>query len=407
MILTCKQQLKLKKKQYKKLKELCFFSKNLYNVALYNVRQYFFNNKQFLSYANNCSLAKTNENFKLLQAGIAQQVIKKVNDNFSSFFEVKRKKKKGQYDKKVKLPKYKDINGLFQLIFRDSSCIKNGVFKLPLSRQYKKENKFCLEVKIPKTILDKKIKQVRLNPILDGLYFELEYIYEVQDKIELGLDNEKILGIDLGLNNLLTCVENNGSSIIIDGRKIKSINQYYNKQVSKYKSKIKKGKSKKIQYITHKRNNRIQDYISKAVRIVINHCLKNKIGKIVLGYNEFWKNKIKIGKVNNQNFVQLPFHKIKSKLEYLSELYGIELKVTEESYTSKCSFLNNEALNKQVKYKGRRIRRGLFKDSRGYILNADVNGALNIIRKVNPESEALLCLRNRGCVAQPKRIAIL
>lgn len=414
MYLTQTQQLKrLSKIEYKALKELMFYSKNIYNVALYNVRQEFFETKKFLSYNDNCKLVKDNENYQSLQAGISQQIIKKVNENFKSFFALLKAKSKGKIakDKKIRIPHYKEKDELFQLILRDGSAIKNNILTFPLSRRFKKDNpNFKLKIKIPKNIIGKEIKQIRINPKQKGLYFEVLYIYKGEKNVKTDLNENNIVGIDLGLNNLATVVANTGSSIIIDGKKIKSINQYYNKTKAKLYSKLNKNKqteSKKTKYLNRKRNNIVKDYMAKSARQIIDFTIKNKAKTLVLGYNKEWKKEINIGKKNNQNFVNIPFLMLKNKLEYLCEINEIELIITEESYTSKCSFFDNEDMKKQDKYLGTRIKRGLFKTSKNYIFNADINGALNIIRKVKPENQLLVDLRNKGFMANPKRIIVI
>jgi len=414
LYLTQQQQLKrLSKIEYKALKELMFYSKNIYNVALYNIRQEFFNSKKYLNKNENQKLCQVNKNWSLLQAGIAQQIVKKIDENFKSFFALLKAKKKGvlSSDTKIRIPHYKEKDELFQLILRDVPDIKKGYFKLPLSKKFKKNNpNFKLKIKIPKNIIGKEIKQIRINPKQKGLYFEVEYIYKGEENVKTDLNENNIVGIDLGLNNLATIVANTGSSMIIDGKKIKSINQYYNKSKAKLYSKLNKNKqteSRKTKYLNRKRNNRIKDYLTKSARQIINFTIKNKAKTLVLGYNKEWKNEINIGKKNNQNFVNIPFLMLKNKLEYLCEINNIELIITEESYTSKCSFFDNEDMKKQDKYLGTRIKRGLFKTSKNYVFNADINGALNIIRKVKPENQLLIDLRNKGFMANPKRIIVI
>ena len=230
------------------------------------------------------------------------------------------------------------------------------------------------------------------------------------------LNKNNALGIDLGIDNLCTCVTNNGASFIIDGRKLKSINQYYNKINAKLQS-IKD--KQKIEHITlrqkriaRKRNNRINDYLSKAARIIVNYCLNNDIGKLVLGYNEDFQRNSNIGSINNQNFVNIPYGKLRDKLIYLCKLYGIEFKLQEESYTSKASFFDGDEIpiydkenQKEYIFSGKRIKRGLYQTSKGYQLNADCNGALNILRKSKVVD--LSVLYNRGELNTPKRIRVV
>ena len=265
--------------------------------------------------------------------------------------------------------------------------------------------------------VDKKIKEIRIIPKLKARYFEIQYVYE--SKIEkLNLNKENALGIDLGINNLCTCVSNNGRSFIIDGRKLKSINQFYNKRnaslqaLKDTKKKIKE-KIKLLQAkITMKRNNRVNDYLSKTARMIINYCIENDIGKIVIGYNVTFQRNSNIGKVNNQNFVNIPYGKLRDKLEYLCIMYGIEYILQEESYTSKASFFDKDDLPEynadnpqEYIFSGKRIKRGLYKTKKGNLINADVNGALNILRKSNVVDLNVLC--DRGELDTPKRIRII
>ena len=203
--------------------------------------------------------------------------------------------------------------------------------------------------------------------------------------------NTNYVGIDLGLNNLATIGGNTITPIIINGKPLKSINQFYNKKLSKLKSKqdLCKNKNvnrKKIQTLTNKRNNKIKDYLHKASRILVNHLVSNDISTIVIGHNKEWKQDINIGNKNNQNFVQIPFNTFIHMITYKAQLQGIKVIQREESYTSKCSFLDNEEICKHEKYKGNRVKRGLYKTQTGRLINADLNGALNILKKEIPNA---------------------
>jgi len=207
----------------------------------------------------------------------------------------------------------------------------------------------------------------------------------------LNLDKKRIIGIDLGLNNIITIANNAGlPPAVIKGNIIKSINQFYNKQLAIYKSiKDKQGivyETKNIQILTRKRNNKINNIFHKISRKIVDYCIDYNFGTIIIGYNRTWKQNINIGKLNNQKFVQLPFFKLISQIQYKSKLIGIELIVEDESFTSKCSFLDNEPIEKHKIYKGKRIGRGLFRSQRGIFINADVNGAYNIIKKAFPKA---------------------
>ena len=417
MYLTVKQKVKhLSKDEYKSIKKLSHIAKNLTNEAIYNIRQYYFNEGLYLNYEKNYTLLKNSDNYRLLNSNMAQQILKEVDNSFKSFFALLKLAKKGKYNfKDIKLPNYLDKNGFTTLVI-GFVRIKNDTLIIPYSYSFASKHK-RISIKIPIVLKDKKVKEIRIIPKLNARYFEIQYVYE--SKIEkLNLNKENALGIDLGINNLCTCVTNNGRCFIIDGRKLKSINQFYNKRNAslqalrdtkkKIKEKIKLLQAK----IAMKRNNRVNDYLSKAARMIINYCIKNDIGKIVIGYNVTFQRNSNMGKVNNQNFVNIPYGKLRDKLEYLCNMYGIEYILQEESYTSKASFFDRDNLPiynadnpQEYTFSGRRIKRGLYTTKSGNLINADVNGALNILKKSNVVDLTVLC--NRGELDTPKRIRII
>ena len=414
MYLTLKQQVKhLSKKDFRNLKYLCHIAKNLKNQAIYNVRQHYFNNKKYLSYNENYKLLKNSENYKKLNSNMAQQILKEVDESFKSFFALLKLAKNGQYNGKIKLPNYLDKDGFTTLVI-GFVRLKDDMLIVPYSNSFKKTHQE-VKVKLPSVLKDKKIKEIRIIPKQHSRYFEIQYIYEVKE-VQRKLNKENVLGIDLGIDNLCTCVTNTGASFIIDGRKLKSINQYYNKINAKLQSIKDKQKIERTtlrqKRITRKRNNRINDYLSKAARTIVNYCLNNDIGKLVLGYNEDFQRNSNIGSINNQNFVNIPYGKLKDKLIYLCNLYGIEFKIQEESYTSKASFFDEDEIPIYDKenpqkyiFSGKRIKRGLYQTSTGNLINADCNGALNILRKSKVVD--LSVLYNRGELDTPKRIRIV
>ena len=415
MYLTLKQQVKhLSKKEFRNLKYLCHIAKNLKNQAIYNVRQYYFENKKYLSYNENYKMLKNSENYKKLNSNMAQQILKEVDGSFKSFFALLKLAKNGQYNfKDIKLPKYLAKDGFTTLVI-GFVRLKDDILIVPYSNLFKKTHQE-IKIKLPPVLKDKKIKEIRIIPKQHSRYFEIQYIYKVEE-VQRELNKENALGIDLGIDNLCTCVTNTGASFIIDGRKLKSINQYYNKINAKLQSIKDKQKIERTtlrqKRITRKRNNRINDYLSKAARTIVNYCLNNDIGKLVLGYNEDFQRKSNIGSINNQNFVNIPYGKLRDKLIYLCKLYGIEFKLQEESYTSKASFFDGDEIpiydkenQKEYKFSGKRIKRGLYQTSTGKLINADCNGALNILRKSKVVD--LSVLYNRGEPDTPKRIRIV
>ena len=414
MYLTLKQQVKhLSKKEFRNLKYLCHIAKNLKNQAIYNVRQHYFKNKKYLSYNENYKILKNSENYKKLNSNMAQQILKEVDESFKSFFALLKLAKKGQYNGKVKLPNYLDKDGFTTLVI-GFVRLKDDMLIVPYSNSFRKTHKE-IAIKLPPVLKGKKIKEIRIIPKQHSRYFEIQYIYEVEE-VQRELNKENVLGIDLGIDNLCTCVTNTGASFIIDGRKLKSTNQYYNKINAKLQSIKDKQKIERTtlrqKRITRKRNNRINDYLSKAARTIVNYCLNNDIGKLVLGYNEDFQRNSNIGSINNQNFVNIPYGKLRDKLIYLCKLYGIEFKLQEESYTSKASFFDGDEIPiydkenlQEYIFSGKRIKRGLYQTSTGKLINADCNGALNILRKSKVVD--LSVLYNRGELNTPKRIRVV
>lgn len=416
MYLVLKQQIKhLTKEEYNILRELCRIAKNLTNQAIYNVRQHYFQEKQYLRYEANCYEMKYLENYKLLNSNMAQQTLKNVDQMFKSFFALIKLAKQGKYNfRHIRLPNYLPKNGYTNLIIGQIRLRKDNILTIPFSNTFKKKYNNKIEIKIPQVLEGKKIKEIRIIPKFNARFFEIQYTYEIQEE-NINLNTNNALAIDLGVNNLCTCITNTGKSFIIDGRKLKSINQFFNKYNAKLQS-IKdkqniKRQTKQQFLISRKRKNRVDDYINKTCRYIINYCLTNDIGTLVIGYNQSFQCKANLGKRNNQIFTQLPFGKIREKLEYLCKRYNINYVMQEESYTSKASFFDDDELptynmdNPQTyEFSGKRIKRGLYQTKNNYLFNADCNGALNILRKSKAVDLTVLC--RRGELDTPKRIRI-
>lgn len=406
----------LTKEEYSLLRDMCRYSNNLYNVALYNVRQYYFKEKKFLKYESNYHECKDNENYKLIQAGVAQQILKVVDRNFKSFFQLIRKAKDGKYKfKDIKIPYYRHKGGMFPLILSTNAIsITDGYLTVPMSKAFlKAHSQHRIKIPFPKRLESKPIKEVRILPICNGRYFKVQYCYLeiVESK---GLNKDNVLAIDIGLNNLTTCVTNIGTSFIMDGRKLKSINQYWNRQKAYYQSIANRQglkTTKRLQNLTCKRNNRANDYIRKVARYIINYCIENNIGTVVCGYNTDFTRNIKLGNVINQQFTQISFSSLRIALKGLCEKYDMQYIEQEESYTSQANFLNldfipvynpNEPYNGT--FSGKRVKRGLYRTVDGVKLNADLNGAANILRKSKQNFDfEELC---RGLLASPLRISV-
>lgn len=415
MYLTIKQQVKhLSKENYLSLKELCHAAKNLTNEAIYNVRQYYFTENEFLKYEKNYTLLKNSPNYKTLNSNMAQQILKEVDSSFKAFFGLLKLAKQGKYAfKDCKLPHYLPKDGYTTLVI-GFVRLKGNQLIIPFSNSFKKTHQ-PIEITIPPILLNKKVKEIRIIPKAKARFFEIQYTYEAE-YIQRNLNKHNALALDLGINNLVTAVSSNGKSFIIDGRRLKSINQWFNKENARLQSiKDKQHFGKKTtnrqKAIARDRNNKVNDYMNKTARTVINYCINNNIGTLIVGYNETFQRNSHISKPNNQNFVNIPYGRLRNKLEYLCELNNIAFVKQEESYTSKASFWDNDNIPvynadnpKEYQFSGKRIHRGLYKTANGKVFNADVNGALNIMRKSSVVS--LDAIYGRGDVDTPIRIRI-
>jgi len=378
---------------WKLIDDYCLRSKNLYNYANYIIRQEFINNSKWIRCSTIDKMLQNSEPYKELGSQASQKTLELLDKNWKSFFVAIKdwSKNPSKYLGRPRLPKYKDKNGRSIFILKNIQFnIKDGYLRFSFRPLYPLNNIF-------KTNVKGKLMQVRFIP--KGSSYILEITYEI-DVPEINQDINNIIGIDLGLNNFATITNNIGlKPIVINGKIIKSINQYYNKKKAEYVSDLKKRHdrnwSNKLQRLTDKRNNKIKDYIHKTSRYIINYCIDNNIDTIVIGNNKNWKQEIELGKRINQNFVQIPYEMLISQLQYKTQNVGIKVIVTEESYTSKASFLDNDELPKykkdsdnKYKFSGKRIKRGMYKSKEGILVNADVNGSYNIIRKVVPNAFA-------------------
>ena len=406
----------LSKEEYSILRETCQYSNNLYNVALYNIRQYYFQYKKFLKYEENYHVCKENENYGLLQAGVSQQTLKVADRSFKSFFNLIKKAKSGEYRfKDIKMPRYREKGGMFNLILSTNAInIKNGFLTVPMSRKFSKlHGGRQVKIPFPERLENKTIKEVRICPIYHGRYFKIQYCYlQEEEPQDVSVDN--VLAIDIGLENLAACVTNTGTAFIMDGRKLKSINQYWNKQEAYYQGIADKQRQKKthrLNALARKRNNRTQDYIRKVARYIINYCIEHHIGTVVCGYNGDFKRSMNLGKITNQQFTQISFGSLRETLEGLCERYGMRYIGQEESYTSKASCLDlddipvyNPGQPYTGAFSGKRVHRGLYQFADGRIANADVNGAANILRKSKQNFDfEELC---KGLLGSPLRIRV-
>lgn len=413
-MLTQTNHLRCSKRQYRMLRYLCRCSKNLYNVGLYTTRQWFFENGTFLKYPKNYHLCKTNENYKILLAAAAQQTLRMVERNMRSFFGLMSLYKKGGVDK-PSIPRYLAKDGYFLIAFPQGSfSIRKGFVQLGVSQELKRQIPDAhkmLRFRLPKNLLPyaDKVQEIHILPLYDGRAFRIKYVY-TETKPEPSVDPSQFLAIDLGLDNFATCVDTvTGTPQILCGRYVKSLNRQYNKTNAHLQS-IKD--HQKITSLTNRqmhlllsRSARINEFMNRAVHHIVQHCLTNRIGNVCIGELAGIKQNINHGKRNNQNFVQIPYGKFKQKLASKCEFSGIGYHLVDEAYTSRTDALAGDEIRDQEYGKSRRVKRGLYQSSAGTLLNADVNGAINIMRKVAGDS-VLEQILGRGRVNRPVRIRL-
>lgn len=354
---------------------LSFLAKNLYNSTLYYQRQSLFDADFQNYYAVNKEFTHTNQpDYRALPAKVSKQVQMLVDKNFKSYFALVRKKNTEGYSPKVRLPKYLDkTEGRCTVSYpKDALSLKvDGYVKLS-------KTSIMIKTSIPKEA----IQGARIVP--KGNHYVIEILYKVVSKLLRSRLPKRVAFIDPGLNNLMTVTSNCFNPILVNGRPLKAINQLANKEIAKLKSKLSiQGlyTSPLLQFVYNKRARRITDLLHKVTTQLVNHLDSYNIDTVIFGHNVGQKQDINLGKVTNQNFVQIPFTQLIAQLQYKCQLKGMRFIVTEESHTSKCSFLDKESVEHHEKYKGKRVKRGLFRTSKGIFINADVNGSLNIGRK--------------------------
>jgi len=388
---------------------LCHLTKNLYNYANYIIRQEFIKTSKekeqglreyanWIRYQNLWQLVKDGDDYKALPSQTAQQTLRLLDKNWTAFFRAIKdwKISPSKYLSRPKLPHYKNKDGKAIAIFTNQQChLKDGYVIFP---------KFLEDFKVKTTVNN--LIQIRIVPQATNFVVEIVYQKEV---IEEETNENTVIGIDIGLRNIVTITSNTGlRPVVAKGGVLKSCNQFYNKKKAKLqaiydKQGIKTGK--KLSLLTEKRNRKVNDQLHKISRFVIAYALLNKIGRVIVGYNPNWKQRINIGRRNNRSFCQLPFLKLIDQISYKGEEVGIETIKQEESHTSKCSFLDNEPIEHREVYLGKRRSRGLFRTAKGFVINADVNGSLNIIRKSNPELiDARKLGQDKGCGLYPVRL---
>ena len=375
---------------YKQIDEMCFASKNLYNFANFNVRQsFFFGGKASVpKYESLYHIMKDSEQYKALPAKISQQVLKLVAQNWTAFFAALTEYRSdwSKFTGEPKPPCYLKSDGRYCLIFTGQATSKKqlGQELIKLSGL-----DYCFDTSVKLGNVNKYC-QSRIVPKLD--HYVLEIVYEVPD-VPLK-NNDSIAAIDFGVNNLMAITSNvpGFEPVLINGRPLKSINQFYNSKRATISTRNGLPTSKRLKKFTTDRNHKVKDYLHRASTYVINLLDELGISKLVLGKNKGWKNGINIGRRNNQNFVQIPHAQLIDILTYKGAMKGIQVIIQEESYTSKASFLNSDfiptykAKPENWEPSGRRVKRGLYVTNNGITLNADINGSYNILVKAFPKA---------------------
>ena len=360
---------------YDECDKLTFLAKNLYNATLYYQRDSFFN-KDFKNYYDvNRLFTHTNQkDYRALPSKVSKQVQMLVDKSFKSYFALVGKKMNNDYSRSIRIPKYlgKTSGRCVVPYPKDALSLKNEGFV-----KFSKTN-----VVIKTKVAKENIKAARIVP--KGNHFVIEILYKAVVRPLKSDKPERVAFVDPGLNNLMTVTSNCFNPLIYNGKPLKAINQLSSKNIAALKSKLcARGlrNSSLLQSVYSKRSRRLMDLTHKITTQLVNQLDSYNIDTVIFGHNVGQKQDINLGKVTNQNFVQIPFTKLMYLLKYKCELRGIRFIETEESYTSKCSFLDEESICKHSSYLGKRVKRGLFETSSGILINADVNGSLNIGRK--------------------------
>ena len=392
---------------------LCSESNKLHNCALYYARQMYFKTNKLVSGFDmiNAMRSSQNRHFHSFFNDAANQTCQSVGESIRSFSALLKLWYKGQLPERPRFPNYRKAG--YQVVTYPARRLSlvGGQIKFPLGKQIKAWfglSEFTLPM--PSNLAFEALVEVRILP-RNGCFYA-EFVYP-DNRVQCDVDYSRALGLDHGLNNWLTGLSNAGTSFIVDGLKLKSLNQWYNKRVATLKEGQAQGFwSKRLAAITEKRNRQMRDAVNKAARIVISHCLENRIGTVVFGWNKGQKNSINLGNKTNQKFVQIPTARLKGRIEQLCDKYGIHFVETEESYTSKASFLDADVLPvigakpEGWTESGKRIKRGLYQVADGTRINADCNGAANILRKVAVMLGLELSGISRGDLTAPLKIRI-
>jgi putative transposase len=396
------------------LEFICGEANKLHNCAVYYARQMYFKAHEYVRPFDLNNELKRNPHYSALCAQAAQQVCGAVGESVKSYKGLIKLFNKGELSERPKFPNYRTKGGLHLTAFPKQSLGKrlmDGQIVIPLGQRV--QAWFGLKnftLPMPTNLEYSDIREIRILP-RNGCFYA-EFVYKVVP-VKSQVDPARALGIDHGLNNWMTCISNVGTSFIVDGLHLKSLNQWYNKRVATLKENKPQGFwSKRLAAITEKRNRQIRDAVNKAARKVVNHCLENQIGTIVFGWNKGQKDGANLGKKTNQKFVQIPTGRLKARISQLCEQYGIAFVESEESYTSKASFVDLDTLPtfgekpEGWKASGKRVKRGLYRTKNNQYINADCNGAANVLRKVSTTLGLCLDGVSRGALLTPLRIRL-
>ncbi len=403
-----KTKLYLSQNEKKVILMLMHAAKNLYNEALYNVRQHYFETNSYLTYHENYKmLSKQSQNYRILNTHQGQTIIKKVDEAMKAFFGSLKSKKL----EKVRLPRYLEKAGYYPLIDRmvykpDLSCyvMPRGNFIKKVSKYFESDSKALrkleiqgvldemtslnLKIQTPLCIQTKVIKEITIKSKYDGKYIEVIHVYEDDEEIELKNEKTETMSIDFGYNNLAYCALTSGNHLHLDGLKLKSMNQRYHKRIA-YLASVRpdqKTLTKNMISLMEKRNNQITYGIYKAARLIISHAMDHHVKEIIIGYNQRFKDS-NLSDQFNQWTKSIPIARLRDRIQYLAQAYGIDTMIVNEAYTSKASYIDQDELsNQKDSFSGHRTKRGMYVSKEGIRINADLNAALNIARKGKPDA---------------------
>src|SRR6266536_2762239 len=397
--------------RYAVIDEAAFKSKNLYNAALYEMRQAFIFQGKRLSYNQMDKLMQSHEAYKALPAKVSQQVLKQLDEACTSYFEAceSYKEDSSKFRGHPKLPRYKHKTQGRNLLVYTMQAISGGQTptggKKTLQRGIIKPSQLPIEVKTQQD--PQQIDQVRIVP--RNAHYVVEVIYS-KKPVQAKGDPSFCVAIDLGVTNVAAITSNRVGFIprLVNGRTLKARNQWYNKRMKELKLCLPKEDRERVtrqmEQITNKRNRQVNHYLHAASKRIIDFLVKEGVGTIIVGKNPLWKQETGMGKRNNQNFVQIPHARIIDMVTYKASLVGIGVEVQEDSYTSKASFVDLDPLptykpddETEYSFSEKRIgrRNRLYRTKDGRIICADVNGSYNILRKSKPDAFAHVDAKGR------------